>query len=127
MCSRQNHMADQFAVISSQVVQGGDVLAWNNQHMGGSLWVYIAEGDQSVVFMHNVRWDLFGNDFAKYAVHTRPRIREPLTMGKPSMAEFCRGMRIKKETGVSREEPERLLNPARLTKGGYSEITGKKG
>jgi hypothetical protein len=40
-------------------------LAWNDQQVGGGLWVYVPEGDADVVLVLDLSWNLTGHDFLK--------------------------------------------------------------
>src|SRR5581483_4372074 len=67
-----HQLADDRVVVRRQVVERGDVLLRNDEHMRRTLRIDVVEREHAVVFVDDRRGDLASGDFAEEAVgHTR--------------------------------------------------------
>jgi len=63
------HPADQRVIVPTEIVGGRDVLSGNDEQVHRRLRIDVAERDEIVVFVHNRRRNLAGDDAAEQAVH----------------------------------------------------------
>jgi putative ABC transport system ATP-binding protein len=64
---RQVHPPNKLGILLFEVVQGGDVLFWNDQKMHGRLRINVSESQHLIIFIQYVRLDLALRHFAKQA------------------------------------------------------------
>ena len=68
----EQEVSEKVLFLFGDVVQGCVVLLGDEQHMNGCLRIYIVEGEDPIVFVHDFRWDLFVCDFTKNTfIHLR--------------------------------------------------------
>ena len=65
LCVAKNEMSSKSSIFRFQIVQCGEVLAWDDQHMEGSLWIGVLKCKDLVVFKHDLRRHFSCGDLAE--------------------------------------------------------------